>query len=209
MRVIFHLQRRHPLGTEGTLSNAWDQHLASEFAAKSPEQALATMTAEPYVNAVAMMIGGRGRAEVRDFYANHFLSQIPPDLETVPVSRTVGQGRVVDELVLRFTHSIGMDWLLPGIPPTGRLVELPMVAVVQSEGDRVAHEHIDWDQASVLVQVGLLDRTLPVRGGEIAAQVLSPDRPMNELVRRTSDRLGGPPAHGASRVHGEAPDRLD
>jgi carboxymethylenebutenolidase len=172
--------------TEGSLSNAWDQHLASEFAAKSPEQALATMTAQPYVNEVALMIGGRDRREVLDFYRNHFLSQIPPDMETVPVSRTVGQGRVIDELILRFTHSIRMDWLLPGIAPTGKHVEIPMVAIVQFEGDKVAHEHIYWDQASVLVQVGLLDRTLPVRGGEIAAQVLDPAQPMNELIRRAT-----------------------
>src|SRR5262245_31455650 len=176
------------MATEETLSSAWDQHLASEFAAKSPEQALATMTAEPYVNVVALMIGGRGRDEVRGFYTNHFLSQIPSDMETVPVSRTVGQGRVVDELILRFTHSLRMDWLLPGIPPTGNRVTIPMVAVVQFEGDKVAHEHIYWDQASVLVQVGLLERTLPVRGGEIAAQVLEPTQPMNELIRSAAKR---------------------
>jgi carboxymethylenebutenolidase len=170
--------------TEGTLSSAWDQHLASEFAAKSPEQALATMTAAPYVNVVPLMIGGRGRDEVRQFYANHFLSQIPPDMETVPVSRTIGQGRVVDELIMRFTHSIRMDWLLPGIRPTGKRVEVPMVAIVQFEGDKVAHEHLYWDQASVLVQVSLLDRTLPVRGGEIAVQVLDPTQPMNALIHR-------------------------
>ena len=170
--------------TEATLSGAWDQHLAAEFAAKSADQALATMTAEPYVNVVPLMIGARGRSELHDFYANHFLNQIPPDLKMVPVSRTIGQGRVVDELVMRFTHSIRLDWLLPGIPPTGKRVEIPMVTVVQFEGDKVAHEHIYWDQASVLVQVGLLDRTLPVRGGEIAAQVLKPTQPMNELIRR-------------------------
>jgi len=170
--------------SEETLSSAWDQHLASEFAAKSPEQALATMTAKPYVNVVALMIGGRGRDEVRNFYANHFLSQIPRDMETVPVSRTIGQGRVVDELIMRFTHSIRMDWLLPGIAPTGKRMEVPMVAIVQFAGDKVAHEHIYWDQASVLVQAGLLDRTRPVRGGEIAAQVLNPAQPMNELIRR-------------------------
>jgi len=179
--------------TEGTLSGAWDAHLASEFVAKSPEQALATMTAEPYVNVVALMIGGRGRDAVRDFYANYFLSQMPPDLEKVPVSRNVGQGCVLDELILRFTHSIRMDWLLPGILPTGLRVEVPMVAIVQFEGDKVAHEHIYWDQASVLVQVGLLDRTLPVRGGEIAAQVLNPTQPMNQLIHRatayTAERL--------------------
>ena len=101
--------------TEGTLSGAWDQHLASEFGAKSADQALATMTADPHVNHVPLMIGGRGRTELHDFYANHFLNQIPPDMEMVPVSRTIGQGRVVDELIMRFTHSIRMDWLLPGI----------------------------------------------------------------------------------------------
>ena len=170
---------------EGTMSSAWDQHLASEFAAKSADQALATMSAEPYVNMVPLMIGARGRSQLRDFYANHFLSQIPPDMEMVTVSRTIGQGRVVDELVARFTHSIVMDWLLPGIPPTGKRVELPLVVIVQFEGDKVAHEHLYWDQASVLVQVGLLDRSLPVRGGETAAQVLDPTHPMNELIGRS------------------------
>jgi carboxymethylenebutenolidase len=169
---------------EGTLSSAWDRHLASEFAAKSADQALATMTADPYVNEVPLMIGARGRAELHDFYANHFLSQIPPDMEMVTVSRTIGQGRVVDELVMRFTHSIRMDWVLPGIPPTGKRVEVPFVVIVQFEGDKVAHEHLYWDQASVLVQVGLLDRMLPVRGGETAAQALNPTQPMNELIRR-------------------------
>jgi carboxymethylenebutenolidase len=174
--------------TEAKLSHAWDQHLASEFAAKSADQALATMTAKPYVNEVPLMIGARGRNEVHDFYANHFLSQIPPDMEMVAVSRTIGQERVVDELVLRFTHSIRLDWLLPGIPPTGRRIELPMVVIVQFEGDKVAHEHLYWDQASVLVQVGLVERTLPVRGAEIAAQVLNPTQPMNELIRRAEQQ---------------------
>jgi len=102
----------------------------------------------------------------------------------VLVSRTVGQGQVVDEMIIRFTHSVRMDWLLPGIPPTGKPVELPLVAIIRFEGDKIAHEHIYWDQASLLVQIGLLDRTLPVRGGEIAAQVLNPNQPMNELIHR-------------------------
>jgi carboxymethylenebutenolidase len=176
--------------TEGTLSGAWDQHLASEFEARSADQALATMAADPHVNHVPLMIGGRGRTELHDFYANHFLNQIPADMETVPVSRTIGQGRVVDEMIMRFTHTIRMDWLLPGIAPTGKRVELPFAVVVQFEGDKVAHEHVYWDQASVLVQVGLLDRTLPVLGGETAAQVLDPARPMNELIRRALDEIG-------------------
>src|ERR1700743_2383284 len=100
--------------TEETLSSACDQHIASESPAKSADQALATMAADPYVNVVPLMIGARGREELHDFYANHFLSQIPPDLEMITVSRTIGQGQIVDELVARFTHSIHMDWLLPG-----------------------------------------------------------------------------------------------
>jgi len=170
--------------TEGALSSAWDQHLASEFAAKSADQALATMPATPHDNVVPLWVGARGRTELHDFYANHFLNQIPPDMETVPVSRTIGQGRVVDESIMRFTHSIRMDWILPGIPPTGKRVELPFVVIVQFERDKLAHEHLYWDQASVLVQVGLLERSLPVRCGEIAAQVLNPTQPMNELIRR-------------------------
>jgi len=137
------------------------------------------------------MIGGRGRSESREFYANHFLSQIAPDMESVPVSRTIGQGRVVDEFIARFTHSISMDWLLPGIAPTGKRVEVPMVAIVQFEGDKVAHEHLYLDQALALLQVGLLDRTLPVHGGEIAAQALSPTQPMNDLIRRALKKNGG------------------
>jgi carboxymethylenebutenolidase len=173
------------MAAEGTLSSAWDQHVASEFDAKSADLALETMTADPHVNMVPLMIGARGRVELRDFYANHFLNQIPPDYEMVNVSRTVGQARVVDELIMRFTHSIRMDWLLPGIEPTGKRVEVPFVVIVQFEGDKLAHEHLYWDQASVLVQVGLLDRALPVRGGEIAAQVQNPTQPMNELIHRT------------------------
>jgi carboxymethylenebutenolidase len=172
-------------GTEGTLSSVWDQHVAAEFGAKDADRAVATMTPESYVNLIPLMIGARGRDGVRDFYANHFLSQIPPDTEIVPVSRTIGQGQVVDELIIRFTHSIRMDWLLPGIPPSGKRVEIPFVAIIHFEADRIASEHLYWDQASVLVQLDLLDRALPVRGGEIAAQVLNPTQPMNELIRRT------------------------
>ena len=165
------------MGTEETLLRIWDQHVASEFAARSPEQALETMTAEAYVNVVPLRTVTRGRDEMRDFYANRFLSQIPPDLETVPVSRTIGQDRVVDELILRFTHSTRMDWLLPGIPPTGKRVEFPMVVIVQFEGDKIAHEHIYWDHASLLFQVDQVDRRLPGRGAGAA-----PAQQINEFI---------------------------
>jgi len=185
------------MGTDKTLANAWEQHLGAEFTEMNADHAVATMTAAAYVNEVPLMLGGTGRDGVRDFYADHFLSQLPEDMEVVPVSRTIGQDRVVDELIMRFTHSIRIDWLLPGIEPTRRRVEVPVVAVVQFEGDKIAHEHVYWDQASVLVQVGLLDRSLPVRGGEIAAQVVSPTQPMNELIHRASVGVVGP--HSSSR----------
>jgi carboxymethylenebutenolidase len=169
---------------ENALSSAWDKHVGAEFAAKDADEAVATMTAEAYVNLIPLMIGARGREQVRDFYADHFLSQLPPDIEMVPVSRTIGQNQVVEEMIIRFTHSVQMDWLLPGIPPTNKRVEVPFVAIIRFEGDRIAHEHLYWDQASLLVQIGLLDRALPVRGGEIAAHVLDPIQPMNELIRR-------------------------
>src|SRR5215470_5002973 len=181
----------HDMETEGTWSSVWDEHVGAEFTAKDADQAVETMTADSYVNLVPLMVGARGRDEVRDFYANHFLSQLPPDIEIIPVSRTIGQGRVVDEIIIRFTHSIRMDWLLPGIPPTGKRVEVPLVAIIQFEGDKIAHEHLYWDQASLLVQIGLLDRTLPVRGGEIASQVLDPTQPMNELIHRSATRGNG------------------
>ena len=110
---------------------------------------------------------------------------MPADTEIVPVSRTVGQERVIDELIFRFTHDIEMDWMLPGVPPTGRCVEVPFVVVVQLRGEKIAYERIYWDQASVLVQLGLLEpSSLPVTGAESARKVLDPGLPPNELMRR-------------------------
>jgi len=103
----------------------------------------------------------------------------------VPVSRTIGQGRLVEEMVFQFTHTIPMDWMLPGVQPTGKRVEVAMLVVVQFEGDKLAHEHLYWDQASVLVQLGLLPRAgLPVVGAEAARSVLDRRIPLNELLYR-------------------------
>jgi carboxymethylenebutenolidase len=122
---------------------------------------------------------------VRDFYANHFVFQMPPDVELVPVSRTVGEERVVEESVLRFTHSMPLDWIFPGVPPTGRRVELPVCVVVELRDGAVAHEHIYWDQASALAQIGLLDaEKLPVVGAEAARKLLDPRLPVNQLLAR-------------------------
>ncbi len=171
------------------LTNVWNEHISAEFTAHSPDEAIATMVANPLVNQVPVMIGGDGREEVYEFYDKYFLHQIAPDMEMVPVSRTIGQGRLVDEMVARFTHTIPMDWMLPGIPPTGKRVEVALVVVVQFEGDKMAHEHLYWDQASVLVQLGLLQpESLPVVGAEGARSVLDRSMRLNELIRRDKAR---------------------
>jgi carboxymethylenebutenolidase len=167
------------------LNNLWQEHVRTEFNAHSADETIATMVANPLVNQVPVMIGGDGKEQVYEFYARYFLPQIPPDTEIIPVSRTIGQGRLVEEMVFRFTHTIPMDWMLPGIQPTGKRVEVAMLAVVQFEGDKLAHEHLYWDQASVLVQLGLLQRAgLPIVGAEGARSVLDRKIPLNELLYR-------------------------
>ncbi|MGD9765130.1 MAG: nuclear transport factor 2 family protein [Candidatus Binatia bacterium] len=165
----------------------WERHLAGEFVDRDATATLATMTEDPYVNHVPVMTGGSGREELRAFYAEHFLVHMPADTTVTLVSRTVGQERIIDELIFRFTHDIEMDWMLPGVPPTGRQVEVPFVVVVQLRGDKIACERIYWDQASVLVQLGLLDPSrLPIAGAETARKVLNPSLPSNELMSRST-----------------------
>jgi len=171
---------------EQKLNDVWNEHLRAEFSAHSADETVATMTATPSINEVPVMIGGNGREEVYEFYAKYFLPQIPPDIEIVPVSRTIGQGRLVDEIVLRFTHTMRMDWMLPGIPPTGKKVEVAFVVVVQFDGNKMVHEHLYWDQASVLVQLGLLEAGgLPVVGAEGARSLLDRNIRLNALIRRS------------------------
>jgi carboxymethylenebutenolidase len=98
---------------------------------------MATMVRQPYVNHIPTMTGGVGHEQLKRFYAHHFIPVNPPDLSLIPVSRTVGRECVVDEFIVRFTHTTEIDWLLPGIAPTGRKVEVPAVAIVKFEGDKV------------------------------------------------------------------------
>ncbi|HEX8698103.1 MAG TPA: ester cyclase [Myxococcaceae bacterium] len=171
---------------EKEIVSLWDTHLHAEFGHKSPEEALATMTGNPRVTIMPTMIGGKGTEELRNFYAKHFLNQLPPDIEVVPISRTIGQGRAVDEMVIRFTHTVQMDWVLPGIPPTGKRIEFAMVVVVQTEGDRIASENLYWDNATILRQAGLItDPKLPVLGAESAQNMLQHTAPLNDLILRT------------------------
>ena len=165
------------------LRDLWEEHMRCEFATRSTEDTLATMVEDPYVNHIPVMTGGLGLDELRKFYSKRFIPQMPPDTETTLVSRTIGNDQLVDEMIFKFTHTVGMDWMLPGVTPTGRRVEVPLIALVRFRNGKVAHEHIYWDQASVLVQLGLIDaRALPVAGVETARKVLDPGLPSNGLM---------------------------
>ena len=155
------------------LSALFDGHVEREFADQDVDATMETMVPEPYVHCVPVMTGGIGGENVRRFYSDHFINQIPKDVKVTPVSRTIGKDQIVVELVLSFTHDTQCDYLLPGIPPTGKRVDLPHVVVMKFENGKVAHERLYWDQASVLVQVGLLDPgNLPVVGVEQARSLL-------------------------------------
>jgi carboxymethylenebutenolidase len=167
------------------LQQLWEQHVQYEFSTRNTDDTLATMVEDAYVNHIPVLTGGVGRDELREFYSKRFIPQMPPDTEMTPVSRTIGEDQLVDEMVFKFTHTIRMDWLLPGVAPTGKRVEVPLVAIVRFRDGKLAHEHIYWDQASVLVQIGLLDPAkLPVVGIESARKVLDPTLPANALMRR-------------------------
>ena len=158
------------------LSTLWEEHTAHEFSTRDTEATLATMVEDAYVNHVPVLTGGQGKAELRRFYSTDFIPRMPPDTKLTPVSRTVGKDQLVDEMVFSFTHTIEMPWMLPGVAPTNKHVEVPLVAIVRFREGKLAHEHIYWDQASVLKQIGLLDDiSLPVCGAETARKVLGRD----------------------------------
>ena len=171
------------------LERLWNEHLKDEFETRHTEDTLNTMVQDAYVNHIPVMTGGVGREELREFYSERFIPQMPPDTKMTPISRTIGEDRLVDEMVFTFTHSIAMDWMLPGIAPTGKRVEVPLVVIVHFRDGKLAHEHIYWDQASVLVQLGLLDAsTLPVAGADSARKVLDATLPSNGLIHRAEHK---------------------
>ena len=179
---------RRVLGPLYNLSELWDKHCEYEFATRDVDATMATMVAEPYVNHIPTMTGGVGYRDLRRFYKHHFIPKTPRDTKLVPISRTVGADRVVDEMLFCFTHDIEIDWMLPGVAPTGKYVEIPLVAIVCFRGDKLYHEHIYWDQASVLVQIGLLDPAgLPIAGAATAEKVLDEAQPSNTLMKRWAE----------------------
>jgi carboxymethylenebutenolidase len=153
--------------------DVWQEHCRAEFEAHSVDETMATMTPSPCLLNLPTLAGGVGAAGVREFYTRVFLPGIPPDTETHLVSRTVGADRIVDELIFRCTHTVRMDWMLPGLAPTGKRVVVALVAIVEFHGDKIASEHIFWDQGCVLAQLGLVDaRSLPVVGAESERRLL-------------------------------------
>ena len=167
------------------LGAVFDAHVAAEFTRPDLSATMATMTDSPVLTHVPVLTGGNGSDAVRSFYSKYFIGHWPADTSMVRLSRTATRDRVIDELIISFTHDIEMPALLPGVKPTGRKVELPHVVVVGFEGSKIAYERIYWDQASLLVQIGLLNPTgLPVTGVEQARRVLDPTLPSNELIHR-------------------------
>lgn len=171
------------LGPDYNLSALWEEHIRHEFDTRDVPATMATMVDQPYVNHIPTMTGGVGSKDLSRFYRYHFIHNNPADMRLTPISRTVGASQVVDEFIMSFTHDREIDWLLPGVAPTGKYVEIPMLGVVKFRGPKLYHEHIYWDQASVLVQVGLLDPTgLPVAGVETARKLLDESLPSNTLM---------------------------
>jgi carboxymethylenebutenolidase len=182
-RSIAALKRE--IGPHFNLSALWEEHIKHEFGTRDVPATMATMVAEPYVNHIPTMTGGVGAKELSRFYQNHFVHGNPPDMKLIPISRTVGALQIVDEFIMCFTHSTEIDWMLPNVAPTGKYVEIPMLGVIKFRGDKLYHEHIYWDQASVLVQIGLLNpEGLPVAGAETARKLLDETLPSNTLMGR-------------------------
>ena len=168
--------------SQQTLVDTWEAHTGAEFELKDADAAIATMTAHPVLIHVPVGTGATGREPLRKFYREVFIPQVPPDTSLELLTRSVTSDRLVDEFILRFTHTVQIDWLVPGITPTGRRVAVPHVAVISFEGEKICSEHIYWDQASVLAQLGVLDRTLPILGGDQPARLLDADAPANHLI---------------------------
>ncbi|KZW02543.1 NTF2-like protein [Exidia glandulosa HHB12029] len=183
---------RRELGPWFDLESLWEKHTFYEFEERNAPKTMATMVAEPYVNHIPTMTGGIGFELLSRFYKYHFIPKSPPDTEMICVSRTVGSDRVIDEMIFKCTHTQEVDWLLPGVAPTNKRLEIPLIGVVNFRGDKLTFEHIYWDQASVLVQAGILDPTgLPVTGSQEAAKVLNPfGEPSNTLMSRWNESEG-------------------
>ena len=179
------------MGPHYDFSALWDTHCMHEFGTRDVDATMRTMVPQPYVNHIPTMTGGVGHDELKRFYKYHFIPTTPQDTKLIPISRTVGEGILVDEMLFCFTHDIEIDWMLPGLAPTGKYVEIPLVAIIKFRGDKLYNEHIYWDQASVLVQIGALKAEgLPVAGIETAKKLVDEKQPSNTLMKRWGESKG-------------------
>ncbi|OSC99467.1 NTF2-like protein [Trametes coccinea BRFM310] len=185
---------RRELGPHFPLEKLWEKHTYYEFVERDAPKTMSTMVATPYVNHVPTMTGGVGYQDLARFYKYHFTKEnvTPPDTELITISRTVGADRIIDEMIFKCTHTTEVDYFLPGIKPTGKPLEIALVGVVAFRGDKLTFEHIYWDQASLLVQLGLLDpKGLPVAGVEVARKVVDPfGLPSNTLMAKWKESEG-------------------
>jgi carboxymethylenebutenolidase len=169
---------------EERLIKVWEAHTAAEFEHKDADAAMATMTDHPVLVHVPVGTGASGREALRRFYAEIFIPQIPPDMALQLLTRTVGQDRVIDEFIVEFTHTLRMDWFAPGVAPSGRRLRVPHVGVIAFERGKIASEHIYWDQATVLLQLGVVTEAIPILGEGQADRLLDPGAPANVLIDR-------------------------
>jgi carboxymethylenebutenolidase len=168
---------------EQALIDVWEAHMAAEFKQKDADAAIATMTDHPVLIHVPVNTGATEKTELRRFYKEILIPQMPADVELQLLSRSVGQNRLIDEFILRFTHTVRMDWFAPGIDATGRRLVVPHVGIISFENGKISSEHIYWDQATVLSQLGILTGDLPVLGADQGDRLLNPDARANKLIK--------------------------
>ncbi len=173
----------HYSPAQQSMVDLFKKHVNAELAGDL-DTTMATMTDTPHLHIVPSMAGAFGHEGVKSFYANHLIGKFfPPDINMQPVSLTVGENQIVEEHIISFTHTSVIDWMLPGVAPTGKKVEVAFVVIVGFQDGKVSHEHIYWDQACVLVQLGLLDPTgLPVSGNEGAKRLADPSLPSRSIL---------------------------
>ncbi|KAI8980744.1 NTF2-like protein [Trametes punicea] len=185
---------RRELGPHFPLEQLWEKHTYYEFVERDAPKTMSTMVSTPYVNHVPTLTGGVGYQDLARFYKYHFTKKnvTPPDTELITISRTVGADRIIEEMIFKCTHTTEIDYFLPGIKPTGRPLEIALVGVVAFRGDKLTFDY--WDQASLLVQLGLLDpEGLPVAGVEVARKVVDPfGLPSNTLLAKWKESEGLP-----------------
>ncbi|MFT4542533.1 MAG: carboxymethylenebutenolidase [Planctomycetota bacterium] len=162
----------------GSLDAIFAEHMEAELAGDL-DKTMATMTPNPHIVNIPTMIGGQGPAGVRQFYANRLIGQFfPEDVQFETISETASAEHLVTEMIISFTHTIEMDHILPGVKPTGKFAEVVFVVIVGFKDGKVEFEHIHWDQANLLVQLGLIDPAgLPLTGAGAAAKLRDPSTP--------------------------------